>query len=341
MKRSQKTWILLSIAISTAVIVAVFAFTFNVDTLYAILRINILFLIGAIALRIVSLVFWALRLKVMTRSLGYDVNLRYLFNAVLVNLFAGAITPGQAGGDPVRVHELYKASVKVGDATAVVIMERVLDGAVLVVMGILAIAILGPIWNQLGTGLALAMFLGWIFIAGIIALIYYSVKKPEPAKAAFKKILEWIERRAPGKTIRKVIERADDELENFFSGIRSFTGNSRGLILGLGCTTGFWVSEFFVASILLVALGQPPFIAESYLFQLIIAVIMMVPFTPGSSGIAEISAASLYALIIPSAVLGMFILLWRGLFFYFNIVVGFLASLNTYRQGMTSDDCDQ
>jgi hypothetical protein len=340
MKRSQKTWILLSIAISSVVIVAVFAATFNVDTLYAILRINILFLFGAIALRIVSLVFWALRLKVMTRSLGYDVNLRYLFNTVLVNLFAGAITPGQAGGDPVRVHELYKASVKVGDATAVVIMERVLDGAVLVVMGILAIAILGPIWNQLGTGLALAMFLGWIFIAGIIALIYYSVKKPDPAKAVFKKILEWIERRAPGKTIRKMIERADDELENFFSGIRSFTGNSRGLILGLGCTTGFWVSEFFVASILLVALGQPPFIAESYLFQLIIAVIMMVPFTPGSSGIAEISAASLYALIIPSAVLGMFILLWRGLFFYFNIIVGFLASLNTYRQGINSEECD-
>lgn len=340
MKRSQKTWILLSIVISSVVIVAVFAATFNVDTLYAILRINILFLLGAIALRIVSLVFWALRLKVMTRSLGYDVNLRYLFNTVLVNLFAGAVTPGQAGGDPVRVHELYKASVKVGDATAVVIMERVLDGAVLVVMGILAIAILGPIWNQLGTGLALAMFLGWIFIAGIIALIYYSVKKPDPAKAAFKKILEWIERRAPGKTIRNMIERADDELENFFSGIRSFTGNSRGLILGLGCTTGFWVSEFFVASILLVALGQPPFIAESYLFQLIIAVIMMVPFTPGSSGIAEISAASLYALIIPSAVLGMFILLWRGLFFYFNLIVGFLASLNTYRQGINSDECD-
>jgi hypothetical protein len=338
MKRSQKTWIWLSIAISTVVIVAVFAATFNLDTLYAITRINILFLLAAIALRMVSLLFWGLRLKVMTRSLGYEVKFSSLFSAVLVNLFAGAITPGQAGGDPVRVHELYKSQVGVGDATAVVIMERVLDGAVLVAMGILAIAILGPIWKQLGTGLALAMFLGWVFIIGIIALIYYAVRKPEPAKKLLKRLLIWIEQRAPGEAMRGAIERADEEIGNFFSGVRSFAGNYRGLGLGLLCTAGFWASEFFVASILLISLGQHPFIAESYLFQLIIAVIMMVPFTPGSSGIAEISAASLYALIIPSGVLGVFILLWRGLFFYFNIIVGFLASLNSYRQDIAKPE---
>jgi len=338
MKKSQKTWIWLSIAISSVVIFAVCAATFNVETLFALLRINIIFLLAALGLRVLSLGFWALRLKVMTWSLGYRVEMPYLFNLVLVNLFAGAITPGQAGGDPVRVHGLHKASVKVGDATAVVIMERVLDGVVLVAMGILAILILGPIWEQLGTGLAAAMFLGWLFIVGVIVILYYSTKRPEPAKRLVKRILGWLERHFPGRTIRKMVDRADEEMETLFLGVRSFTGNSRGLLLGFLWTAGFWVSEFLVASVLLMALGQPPFIAESYLFQLIIAVIMMIPFTPGSSGMAEISAASLYALIVPSSILGVFILLWRGLFFYFNIVAGFVAGLNTYRQELIAGD---
>ncbi|MCU0632575.1 MAG: flippase-like domain-containing protein [Methanolinea sp.] len=338
MKKSQKTWIWLSLAISSVVIFAVCAATFNVETLFAILRINIFFLLAALALRVLSLGFWALRLKVMTGSLGYRVEIPYLFNLVLVNLFAGAITPGQAGGDPVRVHGLYKASVKVGDATAVVIMERVLDGVVLVAMGTLAILILGPIWEQLGTGLALAMFLGFLFIVVVILLIYYSMKRPEPAKRLIKRILTWIERHFPGKTIRKMVDRADEEMETFVCGVRSFTGSGRGLLLGLLWTAGFWISEFLVASVLLIALGQPPFIAESYLFQLVIAVIMMIPLTPGSSGMAEISAASLYALIVPSSLLGVFILLWRGLFFYFNIVVGFVAGLNAYRNELITED---
>jgi uncharacterized protein (TIRG00374 family) len=83
---------------------------------------------------------------------------------------------------------------------------------------------------------------------------------------------------------------------------------------------------------------QPPFIAESYLFQLIIAIVMMIPLTPGSSGIAELSATSLYALIVPASVLGLFVLLWRLLLFYFNIVVGLVASLNIFRRELRITD---
>lgn len=338
MKRSKKIWIWLSLAISSMVLIAVCALTFNIETLFAIARLNIFFLLGAFSLRILSLLFWTLRMKVMTGSLGYKVDMPYLFNLVLVNLFAGAITPGQAGGDPVRVHGLHRASVKVGDATAVVIMERVLDGFVLVIMGILAVFILGPVWERLGTGLAVAMLLGWLFIIGVIALIAYSMKRPEPAKMMVRSLLGWIDNHFPGETIHRMVDRADEEMETLILGVRSFAGNSRGLLLGILWTASFWASEFFVASVLLMALGQPPFIAESYLFQLIIAVIMMIPFTPGSSGIAEISAASLYALVVPSSILGVFILLWRGLFFYFNIVAGFLAGLHTYRKDLVAED---
>ena len=72
----------------------------------------------------------------MAGSLGYRVRLSNCVNMVLAGLLAGTITPGQMGNDPVRVHELYRAGVKVGDATGVVIMERFLDGIILTVMGL-------------------------------------------------------------------------------------------------------------------------------------------------------------------------------------------------------------
>ena len=85
----------------------------------------------------------------MTGSLGYNIGFFYSLNLVFANLLAAAVTPAQAGGEPVRIHELYKANVPVGDATAVVIMERVLDGLALAVLATFAMIVLSDQWQSL------------------------------------------------------------------------------------------------------------------------------------------------------------------------------------------------
>ena len=131
MDKKQKKWFYLSLAFSMVILVFILASTFNEDTLQYLTHINILFLLIAIGLRFVSFSLWAARIKVMSASLGYQVKYSHCFNMVVANLLVGAITPGQAGGEPVRIHELYKADMPIGDATAVVIMERVLDAVIL------------------------------------------------------------------------------------------------------------------------------------------------------------------------------------------------------------------
>jgi len=61
--------------------------------------------------------------------------------------------------------------------------------------------------------------------------------------------------------------------------------------------------------------------------QIVIAVIMMIPLTPGSSGVAELSATSLYGLFVPSAIVGVFVVLWRLILYYSNIVIGLIATV--------------
>ncbi len=339
MDKSQARWIWISVAFSTVVLLIVIATTFDANTLLTILKLNLWFLFLALLLRVTSLLFWALRVRTMSGSLGYKVKFSHCFNLVIANLLAGAITPGQAGGEPVRIHELYRADVKIGDATAVVLMERVLDGVVLVIMGVLAMLLLESIWRGLNIALTIGMFVGLAVMIGLILLLFYSARRPERVKVLLTRLITWAGTRWKGKTMQKVTRYADMEMDNFFASLHRFTTSGRkGLIYGTVFTTLFWASEFFVASLLLLSLLQPPFIAESYLFQLIIAIVMMIPLTPGSSGIAELSATSLYALIVPASVLGLFVLLWRLLLFYFNIVVGLFASLNIFRRELRITD---
>ena len=333
MDRTQRRWAWLSIGFSLVVLAVVLYLTVDRNTLELLLNFNPVYLVLALMLRTFSLVFWAFRMTELSKALHYRVGAGYAFLVVTANLFAGAITPGQAGGEPVRIHGLYRTGLTIGDATAVVLMERVLDGVVLSLMGVVAMVALRSIWLSLPPWIIVGIGIAWIFMIGLIVLLALAVRRPEPVKVLIMRVLGWAEHRFPGERIRKAAAGAEKETDALFAGLLYFTSKGRrGLVIGGLCTAAFWSSEFFVASLILIALGQPPYVAESFLFQLIIAIVSTVPLTPGSSGIAEIAAASLYALILPSSIVGVFVLLWRALLYYYNIVVGAIGSLWVVRR---------
>ena len=135
------------------------------------------------------------------------------------------------------------------------------------------------------------------------------------------------------KRVEKFIARADKEIDNFQSTTIRFVHTAkRGLIWGLFFTLLYWVSEIVTASLILVGLGQPPLILESFVIQLILAILMMMPLTPGSSGIAEVGATSMYALFIPASIVGIFVVIWRVVLYYFNIALGILSSIIIVRR---------
>jgi hypothetical protein len=105
-----------------------------------------------------------------------------------------------------------------------------------------------------------------------------------------------------------------------------------GLISGGLFTALFWFCEFIIVSMLLLGLGQPPIFVESLIAQLVIALIMMIPLTPGGSGIAEVVFTSLYGLFVNSSILGILVVLWRSILYYFNILLGLISSLIIVRR---------
>jgi uncharacterized protein (TIRG00374 family) len=333
MKSGQVKWLAISLAFSTIVLGLVLYFTTDENTLEYLRQLDPVFLLLALGLHILALCFWALRIKYMAKSLNYRVSFRHCLNLVFANMLVAAITPSQAGGEPVRIHELYRANVKVGDATAIVIMERVLDGIVLGSIGAIAMLVLSTHWSSLELNIATPMFISWVMVTAFVLIFAYSVREPEFLKRNLRRISRWVADRWHHGRLDRIVETIDHEVDNFHGSLLKFVGRGKiGLLTGILFTILFWSSEFLIASLILMGLGQQPFLIESFIVQLVIAIIMMIPLTPGGSGIAELSATSLYGLFIPSSIIGVFVVLWRLILYYINILIGLLASLYIVRR---------
>jgi len=340
LKISKKGWLTLSFLFSVIVIAIIFATTFNSETIKSLLTINIFFLILAIICRLVSLFLWGVRISLMSRSLGYRVGIMYCVTMVLASLLAGTVTPGQAGGEPVRVHQLFRKGVSVGDASAVVLMERVLDGLILTLMGLVIIMLTGSLWKTFSPSLLILIVIAWIFMLSFIMIPVVALKYPDKVKRLLMNIIPRFAKifKLAGIPADRITETADREIDNFFSGLAHFRGKALwGLLAGFVVTGFFWIAEFLVASVIMMGLNLPPDYLTSFFFQIVIAIIMMIPLTPGSSGITEISTSSLYALIIPTGLIGIFVLLWRAITFYLNILLGAVAGFVIYRRELKED----
>jgi glycosyltransferase 2 family protein len=339
MEKSQVKWLYISIGFSLLVLVIILLLTVNENTVQYLKEINPFFLLLAFLIHVLSMCFWALRIQKMTGSLGYRIGFFYSLNLVFANLLLAAITPSQAGGEPVRIHELYRADVPLGDATAIVIMERVLDGIVLAFLAAFAMIVLADLWKSLGVISQVMVLITWIFVIGCLLLFYLAIKRPDNVKNVVNHIAGFFTRGWEITRVEELIMRADKEIDNFNEAVIKFVKSAKGgLLWGLLFTLLYWISEILIASLILLGLGQQPLILESFVIQLVLAILMMLPLTPGASGIAEVGATSLYALFIPASIVGIFVVIWRMVLFYFNIALGILSSIIIVRREAKSKE---
>ncbi len=212
-------------------------------------------------------------------------------------------------------------------------MERVLDGIALAALAAFAMIVLTEQWNSLGAISTVMVYVTWIFVAGCLFLFYLAVRRPDVVKRVVNRSARFLTKKWDRDKVEELLERADKEIDNFNEAVIRFVRTAKsGLLWGMLFTLLYWVSEIITASLILVGLGQPPLIFESFVIQLILAILMMIPLTPGSSGIAEVGATSMYALFIPASIVGIFVVIWRIVLYYFNIALGILSSIIIVRR---------
>ncbi|MDM7940034.1 MAG: flippase-like domain-containing protein [Methanothrix sp.] len=270
------------------------------------------FLLLGLAIHMLSWVFYAIRLRFLTSLAGHRISFRLSLKSTLASNFLAALTPSSAGGEPLRIKILADDGMSYGSATAVAVGERLLDSIFLV--GALAFFLM---FTNFFTGFGLkigAIFLVLLFL--ILAFLWMLVAQPN----RIAHLIGWAKKKTGNRPIVISIEK---EIWLFReAGMQLARETLRHKPMMLAMTAMIWMSEFLVPSALLVGMGADPSFLLSITSQIILAIIGILPLTPGSSGVAELSMSYLYSMFISSSLLGPLVALWRIITYFCNIVVG-------------------
>ena len=329
---------ILSVILSIMIIILILVFTINANTFgyLSTITIGYEFFAAAVVLNILYWFLWGARLKVLSNAINTNVKISLWESTkiVIANLFLASITPSMAGGEPIRIHLLNKDGLNLGEATATVLGERLLD-AIFLLMCVPAALFIFRNKIDIGlinTGLTIGIF---VFVFGVI-LFLYAIKNPYKVKS----FIIWLNQKIGillGKknTSKSIVNRINTEVDNFHDSMVFFIGKGKKsfLIAGL-ITILFWSTGFMIPSMLLLGLGLEPFVIESYAAQVLLIIIIMMPTTPGSSGIAEGGVAALYSVLIDpshSYLLGVFVLLFRLITYHMNLIAGSIFQYRIFK----------
>jgi len=320
---------IIAVTLSIAIIIIILYFTIDASTLnkFSIVKIKYEFFLIAIFLNILYWVLWGARIKVLSNAIDKNVKIGLWESTkiVIANLFLASITPSMAGGEPVRIHLLNKDGMSFGCATAVVLGERLLDAVFILTIVPVAVFIFKdePGVKFLSAGLWIGVF---VFIL-LLLLFLYAIIKPEKTKSFLISINKKLSRFSKKKESQgKVISRINREVDNFHNSMTTFVGEGRKALFKASILTiMFWSTGFMIPSMMLLGLGLPPFFIESYAAQVLLLVIIMMPTTPGSAGVAEIGIYGLYGVLIgtgSASLIGVFIILYRFITYHMNLIAG-------------------
>lgn len=266
---------------------------------------------------------------------------------IISSTFVAGITPSSAGGELLRMHLLNKNGIPLGRATAVILGERLLDAIFITSCLPFALLILKGTLSNYRLNVVLVMASSLVLLA--LFSFVYTIWKP----SKMKHVIHWITGKiAPffGKktntALLGLIEQIDREVDLFHDSIKVFFSEGRkGLLWGIVYTLLHWLVDFSILVLLLTGLSQTPSILTAFAAQVLLAVIKIIPVTPGGSGVTELGATSIFSIFVGSSVLGITVLSWRSLTYYTNIILGGFMSLKVFKdmdliQKLTEDSTE-
>ena len=278
-------------------------------------------------------------LAVVIRDFGYIWRLRILsekkiswracFDVIMIWELASSIAPSAAGGSKVAMFIINREGINLGKSTALVMVTAFLDELFYILIVPIMFVALGTteiLPASFGAILKTNQFL--LFSAAYVALVlltivlYFGIfKKPHVLKSMLSKVVFRFKflkrfRRAAIRTGNEMIVASQELKEKPFSYY----------FQAFAASTLSWTARFMVVNFIMMAFL--PNIDNVLIFcrQLILWVLMLVPVTPGASGISEFLFTGIMGDITQSGGLLLIItLLWRFLSYYPYLFVGLIV----------------
>jgi glycosyltransferase 2 family protein len=319
--------------ISAVSIALVVGLTFDSETISALRSIKLEYIAVAAIFHIFFYFIWGARTQALCKSLGYEVKYLKIVEIILSGVFAAGITPSSVGGEPLRIHMLYLNKIPFGRATAIIIGERLLDAFLIFASLPFALYMMRDILSDYKLDVALLT----ASCLALFALVFfiYGLCKPHKVKNIILRIIRifapFLGKRTDDEIVH-LMEQIDREMDLFHESLRILISEGKkGLFWGFFFTILFWTVEFFQLVLILMGLSKIPSILTAFAAQILLVVVMIVPSTPGASGIAELGAASIFSVFVDAPILGVTVISWRALTYYMNLLIGGFISLKVVK----------
>jgi|Deesub1362A_J573_1020465.scaffolds.fasta_scaffold00017_187 hypothetical protein len=318
-----------SISISILTLALILFLTVDRSTYEVLKSFNMLFLFVAIIFHLLAWASWSFRIKYLSRGIGKDVTVKESFEILVPSLFVAAITPSSIGGEPLRIYMLSKKGLSYGEATAIILGGRLLDFLFVISLALVSTLILGFSTKNVLFRNMLIIALFFVFL-GLFFFIL-GVVKPESIDRIFRKFSFILKRM--GKDVKYYSNKLIQEMENLNKALKVLLKEGKGeIMLGILGTVGYWVFDLIVPWVLLLGLGIEASLIQVMVIQLFLYIVILAPITPGSSGLAETSASVMFASLVKPSLLGVFVVMWRFVLYYFNMLAGLVMGMKVVKE---------
>ena len=336
-----RRFLIAGVAISIATVVAMAVYyqvQEDVDIVEDLRDLDLRFLLAALALHIAAHVFWAGRQAALARGIGWPLRRVRSMSIITAGVFAAAVTPARVGGDGLRLALLQAEPESDGWQPAqVVLADRALDLLYFISLGLFGAFsvpfLFGPdaVWVQ-----SLA-FLGVGLFIVVLILINALVASRALVRVLLRPIGHLVVRVAPGRGPR-LRRRVDGYLDEMREGLLALLREEPGRLALAGLfTAATWLAEFSILYVLLQGFGHDVAFLPVFIGAVLLNIVMTLPLTPGGSGIAEVAALVLFSALAPG-VSPAFVLVWRTVTYYYDVVVGGIVTLRSAAGWITGDD---
>ncbi len=277
-------------------------------------------------------------LMVVLRDVGYIYRIRLLtdkafswrksFDVIMLWEFASALTPSIVGGSGVAIYVLHREGLTVGRATATVFVTALMDELFYIIMVPLVFLLIGPerlfpseglfgvITPQL---LETLFYFGYFFIVALTTIILLGIFFfPLRTKLFLVKLFSFGFLR---RWQRHMVKLGDEIILSS----KLFRSKSWPYWLeAMTATIVSWTARFFTLNFIFLAFISGFDQMEVYGRQLVMWVIMLISFTPGSSGIAELLLPAFFGYLpdLAPVLLALTAIIWRLLTYFPYLFVG-------------------
>ena len=256
------------------------------------------FLLAVLAY-VASLLAWALRWRVLLRSLNIRVSFGAIIGALLVGVFVNNVTPGaRGGGEPVRMYYISKKTGEpYGHVFATVMMDRIMDVIPVVFMLLFATV---HVYRLGSFTLTLTLLLLDVFFA-LVTLATVGILLSE---SKTKRILYWFYRLfgriMPKKALKyeeRFIRAVEVDVPRFQENFRVLMRHKRAFVLSLFWSFVTWLFILLRSYFIFYSINNPIRLLDVMVVQMIGIVIGMFAVVPGGAGLIEAINSAVYVLL--------------------------------------------